>query len=84
MAPQHSPDEVQIYADPEERKEMELCHPRCIEILNNMLELMDEHSRIRALDVAGGDGRLTQSLLLDKYDVVDLFDQCPEGVKRAK
>ena len=62
---------------------MELCHPRWIEILHNMLELMGKHSRIRALDVAGGDARLTKSLLLDEYNAVDLFDQCAKGVRLA-
>ena len=45
---------------------------------------MDEHPRFRALDVAGGDGRLSKGLLLDQYNIVDLFDQCPIGVKKAK
>ena len=49
-----------------------------------MLKNMTGHSRFRALDVAGGDGRLTKGLLLDEYNIVDLFDQCPEGVKKSK
>ena len=49
-----------------------------------MLKKMHMHSRFRALDVAGGDARLTKGLLLEEYKIVDLFDQCPEGVKKAK
>ena len=49
-----------------------------------MLEKIDKNSRFRCLDVAGGDGRLSQSLLLDEYDIVDLFDRCPDGVKKAR
>ena len=45
---------------------------------------MNMHSRFRALDVAGGDARLTQGLLLEKYNIVDLFDQCPVGVKKQE
>ena len=49
-----------------------------------MLKNINGHSRFRALDVAGGDGRLSQGLLLDEYNIVDLFDQCPEGVKKSR
>ena len=41
-------------------------------------------NHVRALDVAGGDGRLALNLLFRSYAKVDLFDQCPEAVKRAK
>ena len=41
-------------------------------------------SLFRALDVAGGDGRLATSRLFQGYPRVDLFDRCPEAVKRAK
>ena len=34
--------------------------------------------------MAGGDGRLSKGLLLETYDKVDLFDQCPKGVKKAR
>ena len=55
-----------------------------MEVLQAMLIKLNGHSRFRAIDVAGGDGRLTMGLLLDAYDKVDLFDQCPEAVKKAK
>ena len=63
---------------------MELCHPRCVEILKRFVGSVVPRSLFRALDVAGGDGRLCTSLLLKSYRRVDLFDQCPEAVKKAK
>ena len=84
---QASPDsyrDVRIYADKEELFEIERCHQRCKEILQDLFRKIDCDSRFRAIDVAGGDGRLTLGLLLNEYDKVDLFDQCPEAVKKAK
>ena len=74
---QASPDsyrDVRIYADKEELFEIERCHSRCIEILHDMLKKIKGYSGFRAIDVAGGDGRLTMGLLLNEYDKVDLFD----------
>ena len=62
---------------------MEICGPRCIEVVNNFLDSLVEPGRQRALDVAGGDGRFAGGLLVDRYDKVDLFDQCPKAVKIA-
>ena len=36
------------------------------------------------MDVAGGDGRFTKDLLLDRFDKVDLFDACPTACRKAK
>ena len=63
---------------------MEICHPHCIEILQNFLPDKEQHSRHRALDVGGGDGRITQHFLTKEYQRVDLFDQCPKAIKKAK
>ena len=63
---------------------MEQCHPRSIEILKHLLGSITSRSLFRALDVAGGDGRLSTSFLLKQYRKVDLFDQCPEAIKRAR
>ena len=41
-------------------------------------------SLVRALDVGGGDGRLSKSFLVNSYNIVDLFDQCPIAVEKAK
>ena len=69
-----------MYADPDEQKEMKICHSRCIELMKEFLQSIEDLSHLRALDVAGGDGRFSKSLLVKLYDIVDLFDQCPIGV----
>ena len=72
-----------IYADEEELANMEICHPRCIKLLINFLNSLSERATHRAIDVAGGDGRLAVSLLQKQYNKVDLFDGCPIGVSKA-
>ena len=62
---------------------MEQCHNRCVEVLKRFLESIPQRLRHRAVDVAGGDGRLSESLLVKQYKKVDLFDICPEAVKKA-
>ena len=59
---------------------MEACGPTCIAILKQQLKKLNGHSRARALDVAGGNGRVSKELLTTEYETVDLFDQCPLGV----
>ena len=56
-------DTAEIYADEEELANMEICHPRCIELLTNFLESLPERAHHRAIDVAGGVGRLSISFL---------------------
>ena len=63
---------------------MAICHPECIKILKNFIANVEDHSTLRALDAAGGDGRLSKDLLVGLYSRVNLFDKCPEAVKRAK
>ena len=63
---------------------MEKCHPRCIDILLYFCGSIGRRYLSRALDVAAGDGRLSSRFLMKYYMKVDLFDQCPEGVVRAK
>ena len=63
---------------------MEACHPHCLKILMDFLGGIVHRSLLRALDVAGGDGRLSAGLLLGPYGKVDLFDQCPVAIKRAR
>ena len=63
---------------------MKICHSRCIELLNEFLANIECHIRFRALDVAGGDGRLTEHFLTKQYPRVDLFDQDPDAIKKAK
>ena len=73
-----------MYADEDELEAMELCHGQCIEILQGFLDTLPQRPKYRAIDVAGGDGRLTASLLVKQYNKVDLFDICPEAIKKAK
>ena len=79
-----NPELTVVYADDEELAAMEVCHPRCIEILENFLESLPKRAAHRAIDVAGGDGRLSTSFLQNLYRKVDLFDGCPLAVSRAK
>ena len=54
-----------VYADEEELAAMEICHPHCIKILQALLESMPSSAKHRAIDVAGGDGRLSINLLVN-------------------
>ena len=74
---------MRIWADSQEQQDMKKCHPRCIEILKEFLGSIVPMSLFRALDVTGGDGRLAVNFLLKSYRKVDLFDQCPQAVKKA-
>ena len=47
------------------------------------METMPYRQIYRAIDVAGGDGRLSDSFLQMQYKRVDLFDGCPLAVQRA-
>ena len=72
------------YADDEELQNMELCNARCIEVLDEFIGLLPHQLADRAIDIAGGDGRLSTGLLMKKYGTVDLIDICGLGVQRAK
>ena len=67
-------DDVQVYADDEEQKQMKECHPRCIKVLEDFIGPILPRNLMRALDVAAGDGRLTAGFLFKSYLKVDLFD----------
>ena len=75
--------QARIYADQDEQQIMEVCHPRCITILEGFIRSIDDLDDARALDVAAGDGRLTSSLLRRFFKEVDLFDQCKEANRKA-
>ena len=38
----------------------------------------------RAIDVAGGDGRVSKECLCGLFPAVDLFDQCPKAINKVK
>ena len=63
---------------------MKKCHTRSLEVLKTLLGPMTHRSLFRALDVAGGDGRLSKSFLVEQYLTVDHFDQCPTAVTKAR
>ena len=63
--------QARIYADQDEQQIMEVCHPRCIRILEEFIRSIDNLDVERALDVAAGDGRLTRSLLKRFFKKVD-------------
>ena len=41
------------------------CSPTCISIITEQLKKLNGHSRARALDVAGGNGRVAKELLVN-------------------
>ena len=61
-----------------------ICHQRCVNILHGFVQEIVPCGWTRALDVAGGDARLTTSIVFKYYLFVDLFDQCPDAVSKAK
>ena len=63
---------------------MELCHARSIEAIKKLLGPITHRSLLRALDVAGGDGRLSKDFLTKQYRKTDLFDQCGTAVSKAR
>ena len=50
------------------------CGARCIEILKEFVGSIAHRAIYRALDVAGGDGRVSVEFLLKHYKKVDLID----------
>ena len=53
---------------------MKLAHEESIKAMHKFVKDLPSHSYDRALDVAGGNGRFSEGLLLKLYDRVDLFD----------
>ena len=79
-----APAKVQVYANEEEKQRMKKCHSRCLKIMKDFLQDCGPHNYDRALDVACGDGRLTKTMLIDYFDITDLFDRDSDAVKLAK
>ena len=63
---------------------MEICNPHCVELLQKFLSEFEKLSTHRALDVAGGDGRLTKNLLVGLFSKVDIFDRCPKAIAKVR
>ena len=68
--------EVRIYADNDEKGQMFLAHEPSLKVLDEFLESIQGRKFTRAIDVAGGDGRLALEYLMKHYAKVDYFDQC--------
>ena len=66
---------VQPYATPEELKNMERVHVPSIIFMKKFLGELSSMERGRALDVAGGDGRIIKAVLHDPFTVIDIFDR---------
>ena len=62
---------------------MKVCGGRSVEIMKEFVGSLEIHSRERALDMAGSDGRFTVDFLLGQYGKVDIFDQCKTAYKKA-
>jgi len=75
--------ETRVYADEEEQAAIELCHEKCVDVLDDFVRAIGYRGYVRALDVAGGDGRMTSSKVMKPYNHVDFFDQCPVAIKKA-
>ena len=60
---------------------MAQCHQASITIMKELLDEIDYLDKGRAMEVAAGDGQVTQDLLKDRFDFFDCFDQCPKAVK---
>ena len=75
--------EARVYADEEEQAAMELCHDKCVDILDDFMGSIALKGNVRALDVAGGDARVASSRVMRTYKLIDLFDQCSVAVQKA-
>ena len=62
---------------------MELCGPKSIKEMAKFIDSIGQLNFKHALDAAGGDGRFSKGLLIQRFDKVDLFDQCPLAIKLA-
>ena len=65
-------------------KQIKICGPIQIKVVEEMLNSIKAHKYERALDVAGGSGRFSVDYFLKHYEKVDLFDTCPRGLKQAR
>ena len=76
--------EVQIYADEEETREIDLLHKKSIVLLEEVLGDLEDLNPKRAIDIAAGDGRAIKDLLQHHFEAIDCFDQCPVAVKKLE
>ena len=60
---------------------MAKCHKRSLKLMRTFLNDLDHLDPTRAIEVAAGDGKVTQDLLKARYKFIDAFDQCSNAVK---
>lgn len=73
-----------IFATEKEQAKMEKANKPSIELMKEFLTNLDSLEYTRALDVAGGDGRVAKELLCDLFPAVDFFDQCQVAVDMVR
>ena len=73
-----------VYANKRALAKMEKAHEPSIALLKEFLAGLDSLKYARALDVAGGDGRVVKELLLGLFEAVDLFDHCPKALNKVE
>ena len=54
--------------------------PTADKLMEDMFTKLPTIEYNRALEGACGDGRVTERILLKKFKVVDVFDQCSEAI----
>ena len=59
---------------------MEKVNTKSIELLKEFLASLESLEYTRAIDVAGGDGRVTKECLCGLFPAIDLMDQCPKAI----
>ena len=48
------------------------------------LDEFDHIAHRRALEVAAGDGQVSRDILINRFEKVDCFDQCPVAIKKLE
>jgi len=75
---------IRVFANEVEEREMEDCHGESIKLLEVVLDQLRHLDKGRVLEVAAGDGRVARDLLMNRFEAVDCFDQCPMAVKKLE
>ena len=66
-----------MYAGKQALANMKKAHEPSVSLMKKFIGSLPELEHARALDVAGGDGRVAKEVLVELFDKVDLFDRCP-------
>ena len=68
---------VPVYAGKQALANMKKVHEPSVSLMKKFIGSLPKLEYARALDVAGGDGRVAKEVLVEIFDKVDLFDRCP-------